>query len=213
MTVWYVARGAGLAALLLLTVSTCVGAAMSRRGRLAGTAALRRRYVVQYLHRVTAGLGLTALALHVSAILIDPDAGVGWRGAMVPFTAGYRPTGVALGTLAAYTFLVAAVLGFARGRLAAAPVGARVWRALHCLAYAGWGSAMWHGFVTGTDSTVGWVRLLYLGCAAAVTACVAVRLLHAGRAGQPRVGTRIDRRLPDRSTGREPAATLLGASR
>lgn len=170
MTVWYVARGAGLAALLLLTISTCIGALMTGRGRPA------TRVVVQNLHRVTASLGLGALVIHVGSILADSYAHVGLTGALLPFTAHFRPTWVGLGTLAVYTFVFVAALGFARGRFAGSPRGARVWRWLHGLAYLGWGLAMAHGFRSGTDTTVGWVRWLYVACGVGVFASLAVRV-------------------------------------
>jgi hypothetical protein len=170
MTIWYIARGAGLAALLLLTISTCVGALMTGPGTAAN------RVVVQYLHRVTASLGLGALVLHLSTILADSYAHVGWQAALIPFTSEYRPTWVGLGTLAIYTFVLVAALGFARGRFATSKRGAAVWRWLHSLAYVGWGMAMLHGLNAGTDSSVGWVRWLYVASAAGVVASVAIRL-------------------------------------
>jgi len=172
MNTWFTARGAGLSALVLLSVSTSLGALVS----MAGSASVR--YLVQYVHRVCAGLGLTVLALHVTTILADSFAHVGWSGALIPFTSGYRPTAVALGTLAAYTVLAVAVLGLARGRMAASERGARVWRALHGLAYVGWGTAVLHGFTAGTDSSVGWVRLIYVGCIAGVLGSFGARLSH-----------------------------------
>ena len=171
MNVWLTARGAGLSALLLLSASTALGALAARRF------APGARYVVQYLHRVCAGLGLTVLVLHLGTILADSYAHVGVRGALVPFTSGYRPTAVALGSLAAYTFLAVAVLGLARGRMAASPVGARIWRSLHGLAYVGWAVAMLHGFTAGSDSGRGWVRLMYLLCLAGVAAAAASRFV------------------------------------
>jgi methionine sulfoxide reductase heme-binding subunit len=175
MTIWYIARGAGLAALLLLTISTCIGAVMTGRGKPAS------RVVVQYLHRVTASLGLGALVLHVSTILADSYAHVGWKAAIIPFTSAYRPTWVGLGTLAIYTFVLVAALGFARGRFAASQRAAAIWRWLHSLAYVGWGMAMLHGLNSGTDSSVGWVRWLYVACGAGVLASVAVRFGFAKR--------------------------------
>jgi hypothetical protein len=169
MTIWYIARGAGLAALLLLSVSTAIGALMVGRGRAAN------RVVGQYLHRVTGALGLAALTLHLGSILADSYAHVGWTASIIPFTSEYRPTWVGLGTLAIYTFLLVAAVGFARGRMAASKVGAKIWRGLHGLAYAGWGLAMLHGLKAGTDASVPWVRLLYIGCAIAVAGSVAVR--------------------------------------
>lgn len=175
MNVWFTARGAGLTALILLTVSIALGALVSRRSAPAG------RYVVQYLHRACAGLGLTVLALHVGTILADSYAHVGWRGALIPFTSGYRPTWIALGSLAAYTFVGVAVLGLARARMAASPRAARVWRGLHGLGYVGWALGVLHGFMSGTDSHVGWVRLIYLLSLGAVGASIGHRALHARR--------------------------------
>jgi hypothetical protein len=198
MTVWYIARGAGLAALVLLTLSTALGAFGSRHGPSGPNRSPQRRYLVQYLHRAFAVLGLTALGLHVSAILADSFAKVGWVGALVPFSSAYRPTAVALGTLAAFSFVGAAALGLARGRLAATPRGARIWRGLHALAYAGWGLAILHGFTAGTDSSVGWVRHLYQLCLVAVLGSLAARLLQ-HRPGRP--GDRFADRLPGRTEG------------
>lgn len=169
MNVWYLARGAGLSALVLLSLSTCLGALMSGRGK-AGT-----RVVWHYVHRVSASLGLGVLALHLSMILADSYARVGWTASIIPFTSSFRPTWVGLGTLAIYTFVLVAAIGFARGRMAASALGAKVWRWLHSLAYVGWGLAMLHGFKSGTDSSIGWVRLLYVVCGVAVIGSVAVR--------------------------------------
>jgi hypothetical protein len=173
VSIWFTARGAGLSALVLLTISTCLGALVTRRF------APGARYVVQYLHRACAGLGLAVLVLHIGTILADSYAHVGWRGALFPFTSGYRPTAVALGSLAAYTFVAVGVLGLARGRMATSPLGARVWRWLHGLAYVGWGAAMLHGFTAGSDSSAGWVRLLYVLCLAGVGASVYSRFVQA----------------------------------
>ena len=170
MSIWFTARGAGLSALLLLSVATCLGALVSRPGHAA------RRYVVQYLHRATAGLGLGVLVLHVTTILLDSYAHVGITGAIVPFTSGFEPTWVGFGSLACYTFVGVSLLGLARGRMATSPRGARLWRRLHGLSYVGWAMAVLHGFLTGTDSSVGWVRLLYIVCIAGVAGSVTYRI-------------------------------------
>lgn len=198
LTVWYIARGAGLSALVLLTLSTSLGALVSRHGPSGPNRNPGRRYLVQYLHRAFAGLGLAALMLHIGAILADSYAKVGWLGALLPFTSRYRATAVALGTLAAYTFVGVGVLGLARGRIATSPRGARVWRGLHGLAYVGWGLAMLHGFTAGTDSSVGWAQHLYQLCLIAVLGSVATRLLQ-HRPG--RAGDRFADRLATESQG------------
>ena len=170
MTVWLTARTAGLLALVLLTATTCLGVLAFRSGTPG------RRYLTQYVHRLTASLGLGALALHVLTIMTDAIAHVGVTGALVPFTAGYRPTWVGLGTIAGYLVLLVAALGFARGRLAGSRTWAAVWRNVHGLAYAAWALALVHGFMSGTDSGQPWARFVFLGCLAAVGASVAVRV-------------------------------------
>jgi hypothetical protein len=171
MTIWYTARGAGLSALLLLSIATAIGALVSGRGpRIAAG-----RVVVQYLHRVTAGLGLGVLALHIGTILADSYARVGVTGAIVPFTSSYRATWVGLGTLGAYCFVLVSALGLARGRMAGPARGAAIWRGLHASAYVGWGLALVHGYRSGTDSGVTWVRWLYVLCLGLVAVAVLAR--------------------------------------
>lgn len=169
MTIWFTLRGAGLTAMTLLTVTTCMGVLVSRGGR------PDRRYIVQYVHRVTASLGLGVLMLHVVTALMDSYAGVGVTGAIVPFTSGYRATWIGLGTIAAYLIVLVAATGFARGRIAASARGAAMWRTVHGLSYGAWALALLHGYESGTDSSQPWVRLLYLTCLASVPACLLVR--------------------------------------
>ncbi len=168
--VWMTARGAGLSALLLLSITTAIGVVVSGRGR------ATTRVVVQYVHRVAASLGLGVLLLHIGTILADSYAHVGVRGAVVPFTSSFRATWVGLGTIAAYTFLAVAALGFARGRMAGSTRGAAIWRAVHMSSYAGWAIAMVHGVYSGTDTSVPWVRWLYVICGGLVVGALAARL-------------------------------------
>ena len=100
MTLWYTARGAALAALIALSVATALGALVSLPSRNAA-----RRVIVQYAHRSAAVLGIGLLALHVTAIVLDSKAHVSLLGALVPFTSGYRPEWVGLGTIALYLML------------------------------------------------------------------------------------------------------------
>lgn len=173
MTVWLIARAAGLAALVLLSVSTAIGALMTARVPARAT----HRVVLQYVHRVAASLGLAVLGLHLVTILADSYAHVGVKGAVIPFASQYRATWVGLGVIAGYTFVAAAFTGFLRGRMARSARAAAIWRALHGAAYAGWAMAMLHGLRSGTDTSVSWVRWLYAACFAGVLAAVATRVL------------------------------------
>jgi sulfoxide reductase heme-binding subunit YedZ len=172
MTIWMTARGAGLSALILLTLSTGLGALASRRSAVSAS----NRVVLQYMHRTAGALGIGVLIVHIATILADSYAHVGVSGAIVPFTSSYRATWVGLGSLAAYCLVLVSAIGFARGRLAGSPLGARLWRSIHAFAYGAWALAIGHGFMSGTDSSVTWVRVLYVACLVSVAGCVWARL-------------------------------------
>jgi len=176
MTLWYTARGAGLAALVALSMATALGAVVSMPSRNPA-----RRVVLQYAHRAAAVLGLALLAVHVTAIVADAKAHVGVLGALIPFQSSYRPGSVALGSVAAYLFLAVSALGLGRGRLARSPQAIRVWRGLHALAYLGWAAAILHGFRSGTDVGTGWVDAVFLVCLVGVLAAITARLVSLAR--------------------------------
>jgi sulfoxide reductase heme-binding subunit YedZ len=179
-TLWYIARGAGLSALLVLTVATVLGALGSVK-----SARPASRVVAQYLHRTAALLGIALVLLHVTMIVIDRRSHLGVAGVLVPLRSSYRPGAVALGTLAAYTFLVVASLGLARGRLAHSARGAATWRALHALSYGAWTLAVVHGLLAGTDRSQRWMLLLVLACVVAALVGVCGRLLSPDDVGAP----------------------------
>jgi len=170
MTLWYTARGAGLAALVMLTLATSLGAL----GSIQVSAATR--VVMQYVHRVAAVFGLGLVAVHVTSLLADAKAGVGVAGALVPFASSYRPGAVAMGSIAAYTLVAVSALGAARGRLARSVRAVAVWRGVHTLAYGAWGLAMAHSLMAGTDASLSWVRTLWALCLVAVLSAVTARL-------------------------------------
>ncbi|SOD70622.1 hypothetical protein SAMN05892883_0300 [Jatrophihabitans sp. GAS493] len=180
MTIWYTARGAGLAALVMLTLATAAGALVSAPIRTAST-----RVLVQYLHRAAATTGLALIAVHIGAILADSYAGVGWLGALIPFASSYRPGLVGLGSIAGYLFVLVAATGAARGRLTRSPAAIRRWRAVHVTAYLAWAVSALHGFTIGSDSDLAWTRWLYLGCVSAVGLCLAARLAYRTRPRRP----------------------------
>jgi sulfoxide reductase heme-binding subunit YedZ len=163
----------------VLTLSTSLGALTSVKVRSAAI-----RVVTQYTHRAAAMVGLGLIVVHVGTLLADPKAGIGGYGAFVPFASAYRPNAVALGSIAAYVFILVAALGLARGRLAASARGARVWRYLHTLAYGGWGLAMAHSINAGSDAGLPWVRTLSVACLLTVFAALVARLSGQARRGQ-----------------------------
>lgn len=176
MTFWYLARAAGFAALVAATLSVTLGALAS--GRPEATLAGRDRRVLRQLaHRSAGVVTLAMLALHVVLLVTDRYVDLALPGVLVPFTAGYRAFAVGLGTLSLYGFLVVAVTGAARGRLASSERTSRSWRVVHASAYAVWALALGHGVLAGTDTGTWWAWALYGLCATAVVAALATRLL------------------------------------
>ncbi|MGH9065346.1 MAG: ferric reductase-like transmembrane domain-containing protein [Acidimicrobiales bacterium] len=176
---WYLTRGTGLVALVLLTASMVLG--------ILGTSRFARpgwpRFATQGLHRNVSLLVLVLLAIHILTAELDTFAPVGWLAVVVPFVSSYRPIWLGLGTLAFDLFLALILTSVLRARL-----GQRTWRVVHWLAYLSWPVALVHGLGTGTDSRLGWVVFVTVACIAAVVMAGAWRLAH----GWPsRAGTRL----------------------
>lgn len=175
--IWYLARGTGMVALIAFTAATVLGALASRTPSAPSDRQLDRRFLVQMAHRSVAVLGLVMLLVHATLLVIDVYVDVSVTSTLLPFTAGYRPIALGFGTLAVYAFVLTAVSGAMRGRLAASTRGTRAWRTVHLSAYAGWAMAMGHGIFAGTDTGSLWSTAIYAACGLAVATAVTMRLV------------------------------------
>ncbi|MBV9832425.1 MAG: ferric reductase-like transmembrane domain-containing protein, partial [Marmoricola sp.] len=135
------------------------------------------------VHRTAALAGVGLVAVHVVTLLLDPYAQLRLVDLVLPFSAGYRPFWVGLGTLALDTLLVVTVSALGRHL-----VGPRVFRALHWLTYALWPVALLHALGSGTDAGSLWLDGVAAVCTASVAAALGWRLSpsYAGR-GRARV--------------------------
>ena len=139
---WVLARAAGLGAYGLLTVLVLLGIGMSHPRWKRGLA--RPLYG---WHRSLA-LGVFALiALHGTALALDPYAKIPWLGLMIPGLAHYRPLAVGFGVLSAEGLLLIAVT--AHG---AQNWGRLKWMTIHRAALVTWGLALFHSLWSGTDT-------------------------------------------------------------
>lgn len=167
-TLWYLTRGAGAVALLLLTASTLVGALTAGRWRSDGWP----RFAVATIHRNLTLLALVFIGIHVATTIADGYAPIGVKDVFVPFVSQYRPIWLGLGALALDVLLAIGISTALRKR-----IGYRVWRLLHWSAYAAWPLALAHGLGSGSDVRHGWMALLSLGCLALVLSAVFGRLM------------------------------------
>ena len=175
---WYLTRGFGLVALILLTVTMVLGLTEAVRYARAGWP----RFVVSALHRNAALLAVAAVAVHVITSVLDTYAPIHIADVFLPFVSAYRPIWLGLGALAVDLMLALVITSLLRARL-----GLRAWRAVHWAAFACWPVALVHGLGTGSDTRLGWVQVVYVGCLAAVLVSIWWRLARvwsAARAGE-----------------------------
>jgi sulfoxide reductase heme-binding subunit YedZ len=165
---WYLSRGTGVVAQVLLTASVVLGVLGSMRF----TAAPRwPRFTIDALHRDVSLLVLAVLAVHILTSVVDSFAPIKLIDAVVPLVSTYRPLWMGLGALAFDLVLALVITSLVRRRL-----GYRAWRAVHWLAYASWPVAVLHGLGTGSDVKAWWMLLVTVACVAAVLIAVGARL-------------------------------------
>ncbi|MDX6259386.1 MAG: hypothetical protein QOH84_1074 [Kribbellaceae bacterium] len=170
MTLWYLARAAGVMALIFFTLAASLGALGS------GTKRPEPRFWLQYVHRSAAVTGLLLLLAHVVAVITDSFVNISVSVLVWPFGAGYRPFAIVVGVLAFYSLVLAALVGATRGRLARSEGFTKRWRSIHVAASVGWLLAVGHSLLAGTDRSTPWMLAITLTCLAAVGGSVAVRL-------------------------------------
>jgi hypothetical protein len=176
---WYLGRSAGLVAYWLLFGSVALGIAVSSR---VFDGMLARPWVFE-VHKFLSIFVLLAMLFHVLILIPDPWAKFTLTEMFVPFKSHYRPTPVALGTIAFYGSLVVTASFYLKRFIG----GQKGWRWLHYTTFALFLMALLHGLLSGTDSERPAVQYSYLASGAAVLFLVFFRIL-ATRAygGKPR---------------------------
>jgi methionine sulfoxide reductase heme-binding subunit len=164
---WYLARGTGAVALVLLTAVVVLGILGSVRF----TAPRWPRFAVDAVHRDLSLLVIVVLAIHVITSVLDGFAPITLLDGVLPFVSGYRPLWLGLGTLSFDLLVAIAITSVVRRRL-----GYRAWRAIHWLAYASWPVAVLHGLGTGSDVKQWWMLALTAACIVAVLVAVWTRI-------------------------------------
>lgn len=164
---WYLTRGTGLVALVLLTITLILGVTQVVRFARPGLP----RFVVAALHKNASLIAIVLLGVHIVTALVDTFAPITVVNVFIPFTGTYRPLWLGLGAIAFDLMIALVVSSLIRDR-----IGLRAWRAIHWAAYASWPVALAHGLGTGSDSQAGWVLFIYVVCLAAVVGAVGWRL-------------------------------------
>ena len=173
---WYLTRGTGTIALILLTLSVALGVANVRRLRTENVP----RFVLDAVHRNVSLLAMAFLLVHIVTSLLDGFAPIRLLDVVIPFSGVYRPLWLGFGALAFDLLIAVMITSLLRRR-----VGYRTWRAIHWAAYACWPFALLHGLGTGSDTKAGWMLVLVGGCVIVMIVAVVARAIagwpnHAG---------------------------------
>jgi sulfoxide reductase heme-binding subunit YedZ len=177
---WYLTRGTGVVALLLLTAGVVLGVMVSTRWQSRGAP----RFLVSGLHRNVTLLASAFVVVHVVTTVADHFAPIGYQDAVLPFLSPYRPIWLGLGAVAFDLVLALIATSLLRARM-----GLRSWRAVHWLAYASWPVALLHSLGTGSDARSGWLLVLGVCCTGAVVIAALWRIAAASEGPGPvRIG-------------------------
>lgn len=173
MMMYDLIRSFGLVAYLGFSLSLALGVASVAGG--VGHRAIDRRVVRQLLHRSAAVLGLLTLVTHIGLTVVDGYISTPLHAVVVPFTSGYQPFALGLGSIALYCFVAAALSGWLRLSIAGL-LSERSWRWIHRSAYVGWALCLGHGILAGPDTHQMWALGTYGAGVAAVAIGLGVRL-------------------------------------
>jgi sulfoxide reductase heme-binding subunit YedZ len=145
---WVTSRAAGVAALLLASVSVSVGLTMG--GRLLP----RAQRELRPLHEALSLAALSALALHAVSLLFDAYLHPSVADVTVPFASSYREPWMGIGIVAAWATLLLGASYYARGR-----IGVGRWRRLHRFISLAWLLSIAHALGMGTEAGTTWFLL------------------------------------------------------
>jgi predicted ferric reductase len=174
---WVLGRGLGIAS--FLSLSALVGFGTWVRHPIRARVKWPAPPTTLAVHASLGAATLTLVAAHLTALAIDPWAKIGWVGALVPWASSYRPTPVALGTVALWGIVVVGGTARMAGRL-----GRKRWLRVHRLAWVVWLSALLHGLTSGSDTMA--LRYVYASAAALIVLLWATsRLVPAPRRSRP----------------------------
>ncbi|MBX7214164.1 MAG: hypothetical protein K1X39_09160 [Thermoflexales bacterium] len=163
---WFVTRGAGIAAYLLMTAVMVYGLLLSARA--AGSE--MPAPIAYAMHEYLSWLALAFTAAHLGVLLFDAYLPFTLPMLLTPFASAYEPEAVALGQAGFYISLIVAVSVVFRKR------ARRLWRALHYASLVGFILATAHGLLSGTDSAHPATQAMYVACGGAVLAMTAYRI-------------------------------------
>ena len=167
---WYVTRAAGMIAYLLLWLSTVWGLAIP--SKLFGEV-LSGEFTFDF-HKFISFLSLGFLDLHIVVLTADRYMPFSVAQLLVPFLSPYRPLSVGIGVIAFYLLLLVTVTFYLRKQ-----IGMKTFRYIHYASLAAYLGTVVHALLSGTDSSLPVVMLIYIGTSSVVIFLTAYWLVRA----------------------------------
>lgn len=165
---WYADRGAGLVALMLLTLGVVLGIVTALRVRNPQWP----RFAMAQLHRNVALLALVFGAVHAATSVVDSYVQIAPADAFIPFGSQYKPLWLGVGAISADLMIAVLVTTALRKRLSK-----HTWHSVHLLSYACWTGALIHSFALGSDTrSEVWGVLVVASCLGITSGAVLQRL-------------------------------------
>ena len=143
---WYTTRATGLVTLILFTGVVVLGSLVANR---VGGAAVGR-FELSELHRSLSMVAVVFLVIHIITTVIDSFVSTGLISVVVPLSSAYKRVPVGLGAVAFDLIIAVWISSLLKTRLAN-----ETWRFIHWFSWLGWGVAIVHAFLTGTDARTG----------------------------------------------------------
>jgi predicted ferric reductase len=166
---WYLSRGSAIVAYILLWASMVLGLLMTNK---------MARYwpgapTAYDLHQYVSLLGMGFVLFHGLILMGDSFIKLNLMQVVVPFaSANYRPVEVGLGQIGFYIWIILVGTTYVKKQ-----IGIKVWKAIHVSSFLMFLFAMFHGIYSGTDSSAGWMQMIYWFSAASLVFLTIYRIL------------------------------------
>jgi sulfoxide reductase heme-binding subunit YedZ len=172
---WITSRAAGIAALVLSSLSVCLGLLMG--GRLMKGRGPDLRATHEALSLAT----LAALLVHGLSLIGDSFMHPSLADVAVPFVSGYMTLWTTMGIVAFWAMLILGLSYYARTR-----IGGQRWRRVHRFTALAWVLGLAHSLGEGTDAGQTWFSAMTAIVIVPALCLLAVRWLGASR--EPQAG-------------------------
>lgn len=163
---WITSRAAGIAALLLSSISVCVGLMIGgRRSKV-------NRLDLRVTHEALSLATLAAIAIHGLTLLGDSFISPSLGDISIPFLSGYKTIWTSTGIVAFWAMALLGLSYYARTR-----IGVKRWRKLHRYTAIAWLLGIVHSLGEGTDAGQAWFLAMTAIVVIPALALLAARLL------------------------------------